>query len=139
HRTSGKDRKRIRAGEVESIGAVGRQPQRRMRPLQRTRNHFDIVQLIKTAVKIEALLAPGPQDTRQHLLEALAAAAHIDAITAIVAGKRAAPGAQLAPPTREPVERGDSRGEPHRMMQRKQVDGDTQAQPRSSLSYCGEL
>jgi hypothetical protein len=128
HRTAGKDWITIRAGERESVGAVGSEPYRRMRPLNRLGKHFDAV---------NALLRPCQFDRFEAVFEPAATVGHPNSVAAVVERERAAAGAEFDAATTQHVERRDFFGQPDRMMQRHQVDGHAEADVGRALGNRG--
>ena len=114
-------------------GTLGRIPERRVRLLERTQLHRDVVVPVVPALEGQPLLGQPCQDDRQRLVEDRARLAIVDPEVAKLVRRDATADAQLEPTTREVVEHADLLDEPQRVVERQDVDERSQADPAGAL------
>ncbi len=113
---------------VHAVLAVGRDVERRVRPLHRTRAHVQALGRVEAAREVERLAAPRLLDQRDAFLDAGPAVLAVGLEGLVVLQRAAAPDADVEPAAAHHVQHRELLGQVHRVMERQQAHAHAEPQ-----------
>src|SRR5215510_4690047 len=106
-----------------------------MRALQRPQDHRHVVKLVMLALERQLVAGQALQDELEGLVINLSGLREVEAVSACLERRHAAPDPELEPPAAHLIEHADFLDQAQRMIERQEIDERAEAQRLGALRY----